>query len=673
MLLFVSLIICGAVANAQELPVATEQQFENLAEMLDIDIEDDQYLQQLYYLMRYPLSLQNANAEELRQLRWLTDLQIQQFIIYRETLGPFISIYELQAVPVWDLATIRKTIPFVTTSDQQDLALGVLNRFSKGTHTFLFRTSAVIEKQRGFDKSKPNHFEGSKERLLFRYKYQLKNLLQYGITGEKDPGEAFFRGAQSAGFDFYSYHLFVRNLGNMKALAMGDYTVNLGQGLIHWQSMAFRKSAEVLQVKRQGPVLQPYNSAGEFHFLRGVAATWQKRQVSLTAFVSNKKVSGNVITDTTGETAFSSFNISGSHRTQSELADRKQIVHVTAGGNLKLTTKRGSIGGNAVHHVFDKPLQKQDRPYNFYAHNGKRWTNYSMDYQFTYKNLHAFGEAASDEKGSKAFLAGTMLSLHPSMDASILYRNISKSYHSFSGNAFTENTLPSNEQGLYSAVAIRPAYGWRVHLYADIYRFPWLKFRINGPSSGRDYLAQIVYQPRKSVKIEVRYRNEQKSMNETDADSAIYFLTPKTREVFRLHLDYQFSPAFSIRARTELLWYNQKEKDEEEGFLTYVQTNCRINQRLAANVRLQYFETSGYNSRIYAYENDVLYGYSIPAFYDKGIRYFVNAKVEVTKKLHCWLRWSQTIFADKNKIGTSLEEISGHLRSDYRLQLRYQF
>ncbi|HZI00433.1 MAG TPA: hypothetical protein VEX63_04755, partial [Flavisolibacter sp.] len=216
-------------------------------------------------------------------------------------------------------------------------------------------------------------------------------------------------------------------------------------------------------------------------------------------------------------------------------------------------------------------------------------------------------------------------------------------------------------------------YGWRVNLYADSYYFPWLKFRVNGPSMGRDLLGQIVYQPRKDLEVEVRYRNEQKSSNQTAADSALYFLSSKTREAFRLHLQYQYNKTFSLRARTELVWYNRKEMDEEEGFLTYLQARYDISQKIAANVRLQYFETSGYNSRIYAYENDVLYGYSIPAFYDNGIRYYVNVQFDISKKLHCWLRWAQTIFDDKDKIGSGMDEINGNIKTDYRLQLRYEW
>ena len=66
-------------------------------------------------------------------------------------------------------------------------------------------------------------------------------------------------------------YLFARKLGAVKALALGDFAVNLGQGLIHWQSQAFRKSASVLNAKRQGDLIKPYQSVGEYNFLRGIA------------------------------------------------------------------------------------------------------------------------------------------------------------------------------------------------------------------------------------------------------------------------------------------------------------------------------------------------------------------------------------------------------------------
>ena len=42
-----------------------------------------------------------------------------------------------------------------------------------------------------------------------------------------------------------------------------------------------------------------------------------------------------------------------------------------------------------------------------------------------------------------------------------------------------------------------------------------------------------------------------------------------------------------------------------------------IFSKLSFSVRYTFFNTESYNSRIYAYESDVLYKYSIPSFYEK--------------------------------------------------------
>jgi hypothetical protein len=93
----------------------------------------------------------------------------------------------------------------------------------------------------------------------------------------------------------------------------------------------------------------------------------------------------------------------------------------------------------------------------------------------------------------------------------------------------------------------------------------------------------------------------------------------------------------------------------------------------AAVLRLQYFETDSYNSRIYAYENDVLYSYSIPAFYDKGFRYYLTINYYLGKRISFWLRWAQTIYRDKTTVGSGLDEINGNKKSEVKVQARWVF
>src|SRR6185436_15789563 len=212
---------------------ATEQQLENLTDADQTETEDDSYLQQLEHFKKNPVNLNTADENDLHELKILTDLQIANFISYRKLFGKLISIYELQSVPSWDVYTIRKLLPFITLSEPVKIVDVFKTRFKGGEHSLLFRFSQVIEKSKGFDKTTSGtKYLGSPQKFFFRYRYQYKNLLQYGMVGDKDAGEQFFKGAQNKGFDFYSFHLFARKIGPVQSLAIGDFTVNMGQGLI---------------------------------------------------------------------------------------------------------------------------------------------------------------------------------------------------------------------------------------------------------------------------------------------------------------------------------------------------------------------------------------------------------------------------------------------------------
>ena len=86
-----------------------------------------------------------------------------------------------------------------------------------------------------------------------------------------------------------------------------------------------------------------------------------------------------------------------------------------------------------------------------------------------------------------------------------------------------------------------------------------------------------------------------------------------------------------------------------------------------------YFETGGYNSRVYAFENDVLYSYSIPVFFDKGYRYYINVNYDITRKLKGWVKVAQTYYSDKITVGSGLDQIRGNRRTEIKLQLLYGF
>jgi hypothetical protein len=98
--------------HAQDIPVSNEQQLVNLAEWLEMEIEDD-HTYNIVLFNETSSCPAKGKCRGTKTTTMVTDLQIQQFINYREHMGPFISIYELQAIPAWDLVTIRKPFPLL--------------------------------------------------------------------------------------------------------------------------------------------------------------------------------------------------------------------------------------------------------------------------------------------------------------------------------------------------------------------------------------------------------------------------------------------------------------------------------------------------------------------------------------------------------------------------------
>jgi len=685
-LIIIVIVLLPVVAGAQESGKAdetTEQQLEDMAEVNNAEPEDDSFLQQLAWYKKHPLNINAAGAEELAALNILSGLQIAAFLSYRKLLGNLISQYELQSIPSWDIATIKKILPFIEIKDDKNLAEQLKARWMGGDGISIARYARVLEKSKGYDKPAApgaNYYLGSRDKFFLRYSYNYKNLLQWGLLADKDAGEQFFKGSQRQGFDFYSFHFFAGKLGFVKAIALGDFTVNFGQGLIQWQTLAFKKNADVLAIKRQSPTLRPYNAAGEYNFHRGAGITMQKGNWETSLFASFRKISANINSDSViDDGVVSSFLISGYHRTAAENADRNSLGQRAGGLNVKYLGSNWHAGINAIHYSFSRPVQKSGDPYNLFALQGASLTNTSIDYSYTCRNIHFFGEAAADSRFNTAFLNGVLVSVDANADFSIVYRRIKKNYQSVNANAFTENTFPVNENGLYAGLSVRPLAVLRIDAYADLFQFPWLKYRVDAPSHGKDFLLQVNYTPNKQVEIYARYKDAAQMINRTAGNLTTAAIEWVSKKDLRLQNSIVVNKQLTLKNRVELLWYKNGGADAAQGFLGYIEAYYNpAFLKWTGNLRLQYFETDGYNARIYAYEADLPYAFSIPSYYDKGFRYYFNLDWEAAKlvnkkkretSLDIGLRWAQAIYQGKNTIGSGLDEIKGNRRSECKLQL----
>lgn len=662
----------------QDIPVQAGEQLENLAERAeDSEPEDDSWMQEMNTYLKHPLNINEADESLLQLFKILTPIQIRNFLNYRSQLGNFVSVYELQAIPGWDVQTIQKIRPYLYAGAAQTNLQLLRSRFKDGDHSILLRASQVLEKSKGYTPSATsNYYLGSPQKLFVRYKYNFKNQMQFGVLGEKDAGEQFFKDKQNKGFDFYSAHFYAKNLGSIKALALGDFSVNLGQGLTQWMSMAFGKGPDVLNIKRQAPVLRPYNSAGEIFFFRGAGITVGKKNWEATVFASYKKTDANFINDTliTTDDYVSSLQTSGYHRTKSESEDKNTQSIISAGGNFKYKFRSFDAGVNVVHHALKLPLIKDPEPYNMFGFTGKNMTNYSVDFGFTRKNMHVFGEAAMDANYHPAVVAGAMVSVSSKADVSFLYRNISYKYNALYGNAFTESTYPTNEKGLYTGISIKPVYQWKIDAYLDFFSFPWLRYRVNKPGSGNEYFLQVTYKPNKQFEFYSRFRSQTKSINNSQAPEPLHPVFDAQQQNWRTQFSYKLDEAFTVRSRAEYVWYDKKGPARSVGSSIYADVFYKpLMKPFSAGVRLQYFETDDYNSRVYTFENDVQYYYSIPVFSGKGFRTYLNLNYDVGKKISFWLKLARTVYPESSSIGSGLDFIPKNHKSEIRFQSILRF
>jgi hypothetical protein len=106
-----------------------------------------------------------------------------------------------------------------------------------------------------------------------------------------------------------------------------------------------------------------------------------------------------------------------------------------------------------------------------------------------------------------------------------------------------------------------------------------------------------------------------------------------------------------------------------KGFLAYSELLFNYSRYWSGQLRLLYFETDNYDSRVYTFESDVPYHFSIPAFYGKGFRYYINFNVTAGKHVSCWLRWTQTIYLKSIQM-TDIND-NQFMHADYTFQIRY--
>lgn len=654
-----------------------EQSIDELVEMFlrdnEVSNESDarEFVESLENLQDHPLDLNKASREELVQTRIITEMQAENLILYRNLLGNLISFEELQAVPGFEADDVRRIRPFVEVKAGLDNRRINLWKWAGAAKNDLF-LRLNLPSSSSFDPD----WEGNAKGYFLRYRGVYENRMRYGFTAEKDPGEAFFKGSNPQGFDFYSAHFFLYNPAQrLKTLALGDFSARFGQGLLLQPGFAIGKSAEAVSIIRGGRTLSPYGASGEALFFRGGGITVNlTKHIEATVFGSLRARDANIVLpeDTldldAAEITFSSLQNSGLHRLPTEIDDEKSIKEKAAGANITYSNRRTTLGVNALYIGYDKNLNGPDAPYRRFYFSGNQLVGASVNYSHIYRNLLFFGEVARSDNGGIATVNGLIVSPDRKLSFAMLHRDLGRNYQAVYAAPFAESNSGSNEKGLYFGFQFKPVKGWQLDAYTDTWKTPWLKFGVDAPSDGQEYLCRLTWTKKRKMTASLTWFYEQKQVNE-HAIEAPDFLVVGTRSRIRGHVAYILSPGVELRTRVEKTFYNSEVHPNANGYLAFQDVILkRPGKPFSINLRYAIFDTDDYNTRVYTYENDISASVSIPTFSGLGTRFFAAGSWRLRKYLILEARWGQTYIA---RAGSGSAKTGTF--DDVRLQMRFKF
>ena len=680
------------------------EQVERLAEDSDEDVDYEELLENFIFFSENPININSDDIVQLLQLRLINVFQYEELQKYRRYYGDFLFLEELEMVEGFDEQTLALIAPIVYVGKDNSRDKITLNKMARyGKHQILGRYEQILERQQGYELisdsallAKPNsRFLGSPQRYQLKYTYNYRNRIRAGLVLEKDPGEMFFTdnvsdtikallGSQyRRGFDFVGGYLYAKDLGIVKATVVGDYQLSFGQGLTLWSGMSFGKAGVGSSVMKQGRGITPKGSASEYSFMRGAAVTLGGGPFRGTIFYSNRMVDANVsVTDSLDEVEYvSNLQETGYHRTIGELLDRHAIRQQVVGGHLAYAVSHFEIGYTLHHTWLSAPLQLRPSNYNQFYFQGTRLTNQGIDFKFVKGKFAFFGEGSISHNPDSVVststttfdrLAGLVgMTIKPTgyLNFTLLYRDYGKAYQNLYSNAFGEGSRNQGQRGVYFGVEIAPAPYWNLLAYADHFRFTWLTSQAYSPSWGHDYYLRVSHSFNKRTAAYLQIRAKTKMKNSTDGTVFGHYPIFYTKNSVRFNINYGFANGLVFGNKAEYAHYRNEDGSNSHGFFICQDVAYKPeNKPFSITFRYAIFDTEDYDSRVYAYENDVLYSFSVPALYGKGMRVYLLGKWKPVSNLTLYARIGSTIYTDRDEISSGLTLIEGKHKTDLKVE-----
>lgn len=587
--------------------------YRTATEMGEVDYE--QLQTDLYSLHESPINLNATTEEELSQLPFLSPQQIDELLAYADK-HPFASLYELRLIHSLADYDIRNLLPFVRIGSAEKEKMYAREVFHYAQHELLTRIDARnIEAFEGTD---PIYGQ-------LRYRFDYKRRVVFGLQLRRPAG--------SKATDLqYNAYMQLKDIGPMHTIVAGSFQASFGQGLVLAPVFRTGKSSYVQSVGMANNGLRYYSSA-DGEGLQGAGGTYRHvfnahTRLDVSALYSIKKANDSTL-------------------------------HHVVGANMTLRHRKVEVQLTAIENIWSDSIRPyRNSAYNQHYFRGTRQAVIGASVRYNHGWFDLFGEVATAQNYDHP----TLNAKHSSLNAhwgfggiigsrfyptdgvalTALYRYYSPYFDNALGYAFSESSRIGDENGGYIGFDVTRWKGIRWSGYADIFYFSGPKYGIpQFPTLGYDAMTEIRFNiphhtsntPHHTSNITLRLRARDKG------DLAIYST--------RLQYDWQ-QGAWSLRTTAEAnLTTSYGYTIYQDIAYDFAQSGLSAKGKaipLSLRLRVQWFDAREWDNRIYTYEHDVLYAFSIPAVYGLGGRAYLCLRWQAMDKLALYLRVSETIY-----------------------------
>lgn len=625
------------------------------------DMADDQYaeeenwsqqMEELAQLAANPMDINTATREQLQQLPFLNDEQIEEIHTYIFLHGGMRSLGELMAISSIDLRTRRFLSLFVNADvwpyDRKD-TLSLKSMLKHSRHELSTRVDIPFYYRLGY--SYPPDKGGYKGSTLYhnlRYRLTSTKHLEAGLSAEKDQGEPF-RG--NKGWDHYGGYLSLHDIGILRTLSLGDFRVGFGEGLVVNSGFSTGKSGMIQPT--QG--VRAKRGMDEYNYFRGLATTLGGKHFNGSVWLSYRRLDATLRDDGTVSTLLTN----GLHRTNSELDRKHNLKSMMAGGNLTWKKHGFHAGLTGYYQRFHRDFSPGEQVYRHYYPSGRDFGVIGANYGYSHVWFKVSGETAySTEKGGWATLHRASWKISDKYMLTASHRFYSYKYYSFYASALSENSRVQNESGGMLRLDATPRGRLNVVAYIDFFYNPWPRYSMTHSSQGQELMAQAEYQIKRNNTIGVRYQLKRKE--ESD----------QMRLHNRLRLQYTRMQGKWWRLQSTLLMHSV----DAGGVGWALSQRVRFKKEDGGlSALLTYFNSPNYATRLFQYEPLLTNMFRFPMYYGKGFRLATSAHYTFWKqRLTAEVLYSITRYTDRESQGSGMQLIDSPWKQDLSLQLRFR-